>query len=184
VRSLVSFGSVAVEIIGLENVMAQIAQLGAKTMEAAGLAVEAEAEYELSLTQEQVPVDTGQLKASGRTEPADSGMIVANVIAYGGPPGSGGPEQTEYVDYALIVHEDLEVFHKIGKAKYVEDVVNQEMMSGRAVSRMSADIARMVESPLGTAAGRTRYGKAGKYARRKGSWLQGPGGKFMGSTQG
>ena len=183
-RTLSTFGSVAVEIVNLEKVISQIAQLGLRTIEAAGLAVEAEAQYELSLTQEQVPVDTGQLQASGRTEPADSGMIIANVIAYGGPPGSGGPAQTEFVDYALIVHEDLAVFHKHGKAKYVEDVVRQEMGSGRAVARMSADITRMVESPLGTAAGRTRYAKAGKFSRRGGSWLMGSGGKFMGSTQG
>jgi hypothetical protein len=183
-RTLSTWGNVAVEIVGLDNVIAQLAGLGERTLLAAGEAIQAEAEYELSLTQEQVPVDTGQLKASGRTEPDDEGTTIANVIAYGGPPGSGGPEQTEFVDYALIVHEDLEVFHRIGKAKYVEDPVRAEMMSGRAVVRMSADIARMVTSPLGAAAGRTRLTKVGKYSRRGGSWLKGSGGKFLGSTQG
>jgi hypothetical protein len=142
---------------------------------ATGLAVEAEAQYELALTQEEVPVDTGALKASGRVEPASEGLMIASVIAYGG----------DEVDYALIVHEDLEAHHPNGKAKYVEGPVREEMSSGRAVARMSADIARMVASPLGAIQGRTRVSRAGSFSgRRSGFWLIGPGGKFIGSTSG
>lgn len=174
-------GTVNVQIIGLDNVMNALARLGEQTLDAVGAAVQAEAEYELSLTQEQVPVRTEQLKFSGRVEPADEGMVIANVIAYGGPAGSGGPKQTVDVDYALIVHEDLEVHHRNGKAKYVEDPVRAEMESGRAVARMAADIARVMQYP-GGATGRARLTGAGKFASRGGTWLRGSGGRFLGSS--
>jgi hypothetical protein len=164
---------VSVQIVGLESVIAALESLGPGIEDAVGAAVQREAEYELTLTQEQVPVRTGQLKLSGRVEPADESMIVASVLVYGGPAGSGGPNQTVDVDYALVVHEDLETPHRVGKAKYVEDPVRQEMTSGRALSRMAADITAMLESG---------FRGSGGYQTRSGRWLRGPGGKFGGST--
>ncbi len=64
-------------------------------------------------TQLAVPVRTGALKASGRFIPAkDQGLnIVASSIEYGG----------EDVDYAVIVHEDLNDQHTAPTmAKFVE----------------------------------------------------------------
>lgn len=103
------------------------------------LAARHEAEYELALTQEQVPVKTGELKASGRVEGPDSSQkwLMANIY-YGGPAGAG--QNTVMVDYALAVHEDLYAFHPHGKAKYVEDPVRAERESGRMVERMAAEI--------------------------------------------
>lgn len=174
---------VGIQLIGYENVLSQLAGLGERVLMAAGEAINAEAEHELVLTQEQVPVETGALKSSGRVEPADDSTTVASVIAYGGPAGSG-PGQEVDVDYAMAVHENLEAHHPQGKAKYVEDVVREEMSSGRAVARMAADIARIVESPLSAMAGRSRLSRAGGFGSRSGYWLMGPGGKFAGSTQG
>jgi hypothetical protein len=165
--------NVGIQIVGLDNVLAALAGLGPGIESIVGAAIQKEAEYELTLTQEQVPVRTSQLKYSGRVEPADEGTVIASVIAYGGPAGSGGPDQTVDVDYAVIVHEDLETPHRIGKAKYVEDPVREEMSSGRAIARMSADIISMLESGSRGSGG---------YQSRKGRWLRGPSGKFIGST--
>jgi hypothetical protein len=175
-------GTVGIEVVGYENVMSALAALGQQTLTAAGEAIQAESEYELTLTQAEVPVLTGALQGSGRVEPADDATTVANIIAYGGPAGSG-PNQAVDVDYALIVHENLEAHHPHGKAKYVEDVVRAEADSGRALARMSADIARMVAHP-GAIAGRARLTRAGPYSGGGRSWLQGPGGGFVGSTPG
>lgn len=61
--------------------------------------------------QDFVPVDTGNLRASGHVIPPDPAMEPMVVtLAFGGPS----------ADYALEVHENLEVHHNVGQAKYLE----------------------------------------------------------------
>lgn len=55
-----------------------------------------------------VPVDTGALRASGFVEGLDAEGTV--LLGFGGPA----------APYAVIVHEDLTVTHKVGQAKYLE----------------------------------------------------------------
>lgn len=59
--------------------------------------------------QQQTPVRTGRLKGSGLVEPAEvtDGMISISLGFH--------------TKYAIYVHENLETFHKIGKAKFLED---------------------------------------------------------------
>jgi hypothetical protein len=67
-------------------------------------------------SQEEVPVDTGNLKASGKLR--DTGKSI--IITYGGP----GIDIN--VDYAEIQHEDLSFNHPNGgKAKFIEDPLNR-----------------------------------------------------------
>jgi hypothetical protein len=161
----------SVDVIDLEKVIAGIMSLGQQYINAATVAIQHEAEYEFDLTQDQVPVDTGELKRSGRLEGPDTGMSMTTVsIAYGGPAGSG-PTQTKDVDYAFVVHERLDVHHPIGKAKYVEDPVRGEATSGRAWRRMANEIASQLAGiPI----------KSGAFATKGGSWIRGPRG-FRGS---
>lgn len=57
-----------------------------------------------------VPVDTGELKDSiHATPPTGKRTIKAKVVAGGGA-----------APYALIVHERLDLKHKVGQAKYLE----------------------------------------------------------------
>lgn len=66
----------------------------------------------MSVSQRLVPVDTGELKSSGHVElPKISGSKVQVDLVYGGPA----------APYARIVHEDLDAFHKVGQAKYLEE---------------------------------------------------------------
>lgn len=126
-------------------------QKSKELLAAAAMATRHEAEYQLALTQEQVPVSTpeeaavrgrvpGQLKASGRVQGPDlTAKYVMADIVYGGPAGSG-PGQLFDVDYAVYVHEALYAHHEVGKAKFVEDIVRAERETGRMVERMSAEI--------------------------------------------
>jgi len=71
----------------------------------------------------QVPKDTGALASSAFYDirkAEDYGYEAT--LGYGGSvinPKTGIP----VMDYAVIVHEDLEAFHPIGKAKFLEDPI-------------------------------------------------------------
>ncbi len=96
---------------------------------------EAEAVMERSKA-EFVPVDKGDLRATGRVEEVEGaadGFWVS--MAYG----------SEEVDYALPVHERLDVHHPHGQAKYLE-VPALEAAAGmpeRVAARVRAAIARL-----------------------------------------
>lgn len=131
-------GLVQMTVIGYEQSVQLIEAFGPAVVKAANEAAAIEAKYELPLTKKIVPVNTGQLRASGRVErgPAGQDMAAMAAIVYGGPSGSG-QGQTEEVNYAVAVHEDLYAYHKHGQAKYIETVVNDEFNSGRALARMT-----------------------------------------------
>ena len=67
----------------------------------------------LGVSQPLVPVDTGDLKRSGRVEPAPKG---AAVLIYGGGK----------IDYAGVVHYRLDVNHPVGQAQYVGQPLRTE----------------------------------------------------------
>ena len=93
-------------------------------------ALEDAAQVIFDRSQELVPVATGRLKASGKIESKKTSNGAVATISYG----EGGP------DYAVNVHEDLQVFHDDGQAKFLEHAVfeNMKMMPeeyGRALKR-------------------------------------------------
>lgn len=74
-------------------------------------AVYQEAVIEEKECKRRTPVDTGTLRASIHVEgPVREGRVIRVYIV------AGGPAEM----YALIVHEDLDAFHKVGEAKYIE----------------------------------------------------------------
>jgi hypothetical protein len=66
-------------------------------------------------SQQQVPVDEGDLKGSGMVHPPERrGTTVSVLLSYGGPA----------TPYAMLQHEDMELNHPNGgKAKFLEDPV-------------------------------------------------------------
>lgn len=129
-------GGLTVEVVNLDKVLSAFGSLAEQLIDTAEEAAMAEAKIEFAMTQRIVPIDTTQLQKSGRIEKSEDAVVG---IAYGGPAGSGN--NTEDVDYALSVHEDLEMNHAKGRsAKYVESVVRRELESGRAAARMGAII--------------------------------------------
>lgn len=67
----------------------------------------------LDWARDEVPVDTGSLRDSGKIERTANGYKV--IFGTGKNRKTGKP-----IDYATIVHEDEDAFHEIGNAKYLE----------------------------------------------------------------
>jgi hypothetical protein len=77
-------------------------------------AISAELSIELREVDARTPVDKGNLKESNRIDgPTFEGNTLRAYIRSG----------DENAPYALYVHEDLEAFHRVGQAKYLESVL-------------------------------------------------------------
>lgn len=154
----------------VDAIIAGLFELGPEIVKVAAQAALHEAEYELPLTRERVPIGpTGQLRLSGRVEGPDfTASTLTAGIAYGGPAGAGLNDMD--VDYALPVHEDLEANHPIGQAKFVESVVSEQLASGAAVDRMYDEISAAMEGH-----------SFGRFRSKGGTWLRGKTG-FVGSS--
>lgn len=115
---------IKVEVQGLREVLAELASSGRATPQRIGQGLWEVGQNIMAASQELVPVDTGNLRASGHVElPRQVAGEVQVVLGYGGPAGSGnfgGTTNPEDAGYALRVHEDLQAHHVVGQAKFLE----------------------------------------------------------------
>jgi hypothetical protein len=77
---------------------------------------------------------SGALRASVRViAPVRKGTSVFVLVAAGGPS----------APYAIYVHEDLDAFHKVGQAKYLESVIleSRAFMAARVAKRVDLRLA-------------------------------------------
>jgi hypothetical protein len=75
-----------------------------------------EMEVDATEAKERTPVDLGTLKGTVHvTGPTEQGDTIVTAIVAGGPA----------APYAIYVHEDLEAFHKVGQAKFIESVIRE-----------------------------------------------------------
>ena len=118
----------------LERIQRALAKSGPEGAKIAARALRNEAQEAMAVSQDEVPVDTGALKASARIRP-ETGVFsgpqgVYVELTYGGT----GTE------YAIPVHENLEAFHPHGKAKYLEDPMTRQVngISGRIADKVEA----------------------------------------------
>lgn len=112
-------------LAGLDHLKSQMLSIG-------GRALREEAEIEMTEAKERTPVDTGALRASGRvTGPETKGSDIEVKLAFG----------NASAEYALYVHEDIDAFHNVGQAKYLESTLNESAphLPGRIGKRI-ADI--------------------------------------------
>lgn len=94
----------------------QLTGLAAQASQAVAKALYQEGQTIITESRERVPVDTGALKNSAfTTTPEREGNTTRVTVGYGGAA----------AEYALIVHEDLEVRHTVGGPKYLESVINE-----------------------------------------------------------
>lgn len=101
-------------------------------------AVLAEMEIELREVISRTPIDTGALRATEHIEgPEYTQKTIRTAIVAG--------DEAE-VPYALIVHEDLEAFHRVGQAKYISSVLDESgpHLAARIAARI--DLGQEVES--------------------------------------
>ena len=111
----------------------KLAELRRGMPDEVGRALFIEMQIEATEAKRRTPVDTGELRASIHVEgPFRSGRRIWCSIVAGGPA----------APYAIRVHEDLEAFHKVGQAKYIESVVveSRPYMAARVAKRI--DLAR------------------------------------------
>lgn len=88
-----------------------------------------EAQIEATESKKRTPVDTGNLRASHMvTDPVitDEGISVNIVV--------GGVS----AQYAVFVHENLEAFHEVGQAKFLESTLleSRPYMAARVAKRL------------------------------------------------
>lgn len=117
------------KVTGIERVSRNLIVVSQGFLDKAVRALEFEAEIEMTEAKRRTPVDTGALRGSGHVKPARRvGRDIMVELAFGGPA----------VPYAAKVHEDLDAFHKVGQAKFLESVVVESApyMAARVAKRM------------------------------------------------
>jgi hypothetical protein len=115
-----------ITVRGHERVIRNLVRLAVASPRAAQQGLRTEAEIEMTEMKQRTPVKTGALRGSGRIEdlPNNGGVR----FLFGGPA----------VDYAVPVHENLDVFHPTGQAKFMESVLNESVqhIPARVAARM------------------------------------------------
>lgn len=84
---------------------------------------------EATEVKKRTPVDKGTLRGTVHVVgPVREGKRIYTLIACGGPS----------APYAVYVHENLEAFHKVGQAKFLESVImeSRAYMGARVAKRM------------------------------------------------
>lgn len=115
----------ATNVTGDKEIIERMKQIVRQHPSELAAALYTESELVMTQSKEQIPVDTGAAKNSAHV---DAPKIGANEVTiefgYGGTatkvnPKSGKPTTT----YLIKIHEDMDVRHKVGKAKFLEDPV-------------------------------------------------------------
>lgn len=122
---------IRLKLTGDAQVLAALKRLETDAPQAFAAALYQEAEIEMEEAKRRVPVDTGALRDSGHVQPpVVRGGRVSLTMGFGGPA----------APYAVPVHENLEAFHKVGQAKYLESVVleSSKYMAQRVARRAAA----------------------------------------------
>ncbi len=125
----------------LERIQKALAASGPAGVKAAARALRNEAQEAFANSQDEVPVDTGALKASGRIRPEvgvfERGNEVYVELTYGG----------SATEYSIYVHENLEAYHPHGKAKYLEDPLVRQVngIAGRIADKIERSMRGTVQ---------------------------------------
>jgi hypothetical protein len=126
---------ISVKFENIDRIAAAIAVTGRLGAIEAARALRHEAQEVLGNSLDEVPVDTGALKASARIVPETGvetkGDSVSVTISYG----------STAEDYAVIVHEDLTAYHPHGKAKYLEGPLVRQLVG--ISDRIAAKVMRV-----------------------------------------
>jgi hypothetical protein len=107
-------------------------------------ALKKEAEITMTESKLEVPVDTGSLRNSGFVQaPKMFNNNISVKLGYGGVATKVNPKTGELTtQYAIQVHEDLSVRHRVGKAKFLEDPIK------RRRNDIARNLARSVDRTL------------------------------------
>jgi hypothetical protein len=107
----------------------RLLRLKQKFPDEVGRALYVETEIEVKEVKRRTPVDKGPLRASVHQEgPTRNWRTIGTSIVAGGPA----------APYAIYVHENLEAFHPVGQAKFIESVIleSRPHMGARVAKRI------------------------------------------------
>lgn len=134
----------SIEFKGLGTMERNLLGMQSRVAQAAADALYEQAKGIMDKSIEQVPVDTGTLKASAYVErPTVTNTQITIDFGYGGPNDQVNPKSGQRAsEYAIFVHERLDVHHTVGKAKYLEDPLNDAIrdMDSKLASKVKVDI--------------------------------------------
>jgi hypothetical protein len=104
-------------LLDTQNIRAKIARLQRTLPDEVGRAIRVEAEIEATECKRRTPVDTGNLRASIHVEgpTTEPGGAVSCAIVAGGPA----------APYAVHVHENMDAYHAVGQAKFIEEPLRE-----------------------------------------------------------
>jgi len=105
------------ELKGYEKMQRQLTALMKGMTNEAAAALFVEAQIERTESMKRTPVDVGNLKASHLVRPP----VIRNTVDVSVTIGVGGPA----APYAIFVHEDLNVDHTSGQAKFLESTLKE-----------------------------------------------------------
>jgi hypothetical protein len=123
---------VASAFAGLSNVVRNLQALAGKVQDRGAMALREEAEVEMTEAKRRTPVKTGALRASGHVSAVKrDGRSLSVDMSFG----------NQSVAYATYVHEDLEAFHRVGQAKFLESTLNESapFIPARVAKRMNLE---------------------------------------------
>ena len=115
---------------GSADMRAKLKKFGSGMPREIGQALYQETSVEATEVKKRTPVEHGDLRASIFVlGPFVEGRTIWCLIACGGPS----------APYAIYVHEDLQAFHKVGQAKFLESVIleSRSFMGARVAARVS-----------------------------------------------
>lgn len=118
------------DVKGLTQLQRKLNNLAANISHEGGAALRMEGEIEMTEAKRRTPVKTGALRGSGTvTGPQFRGKVIQVRLKFG----------NFAVSYAARVHEDTEVFHRVGQAKFLESVILESApyMAARVAKRIS-----------------------------------------------
>jgi hypothetical protein len=116
-------------ILGMDKVIGRLQRIHDGLPDEMANALREEAKIELKEAIRRTPRDTGALRRSGRVTEVKKGDRTCSVsIIFGGPT----------APYAVYVHEDLEAYHPVGQAKFLESVLleSRPHMAKRLAARI------------------------------------------------
>ena len=110
------------QLSGLNEMRAKIDALKAEFTQQVEVAVEAEATRLLEIAKEKCPIETGELRDSGKVAMSRDGGRTTAEISFNTP-------------YAAEVHENLEAHHAVGQSKFLESTMMENATeSGKRIA--------------------------------------------------
>lgn len=136
---------IEVKVEGLDQVKARLAAFVTKYPEQVKSSLKTEAELIMTDSKKEVPVDTGSLRSSGFVDqPKQTGQTISIKLGYGGIATKINPKSGEITAvYAIYVHENMNVHHEVGKAKFLQDPIYKA--KNRMLFRIASRVKRLLE---------------------------------------